>query len=175
MKTITIGVTGAIGSSNIENYLIVLSQKYKINLILTENAQKFVSKDILKYYSNSIYCDFLDGHNKIIHTYLGQEADIFIILPATANIIGKIANGIADDLLTSAVLNYNGSILIAPNMNPTMWENRVVKDNVNRLKDYGHKFINQKRLSYIVCDSRFEEIDCALPTPKELLDIIDNC
>ncbi|WP_323163487.1 flavoprotein, partial [Streptococcus pneumoniae] len=72
------------------------------------------------------------------HVFLPYESDLLLILPATANVIGKIANGIADDLVTATVLNFNKKIIFCPNMNSTMWDNHIVQRNVSILKELGH-------------------------------------
>lgn len=174
MKKITLGICGAMGASNSDNYISILSQFYEVNVILTKHAVEFVSKEAIKHYSSSVHSDLFGDSSYVEHVKNGTNCDCFIILPATANCIGKIANGIADDLLTSTVLNYTGTLYIAPSMNQTMWTNRVVQDNVTRLKKYGHKFINRKHKGIEAYDKRIVEIDCGLPTPRELLEIIQE-
>ncbi|MCM3005881.1 flavoprotein [Priestia koreensis] len=174
MQKITLGVCGTIGASNIHNYVVLLSKVYELNIILTANAQKFVTYESLKYYCNSIHTHTFNNTSDVEHVKLGKECDHFIIIPASANIIGKISNGIADDLLTSTILNYKKSILIAPNMNQTMWENKIVQDNVLYLKDKGHKFINQRKKSVEAYDDSIVEIDSALPSPRELINILQE-
>lgn len=174
MKKITLGVCGTIGASNIDNYVILLSRIYEVNVILTQNAHKFVSYESLKYYSNSIHSSLFNESSSVEHVKLGKECDHFLVMPASANAIGKISNGIADDLLTSAILNYQGNILFAPNMNQTMWSNPILQDNVEYLKNKGHKFINQRKKGVEAYDNSIVEIDSALPSPKVLFDILNK-
>ncbi len=77
-----------------------------------------------------------DLENEIAHITLADWADIFVIAPATANIIGKIANGIADDLLTSTIMAYTKKTLIVPAMNIHMYENQILQDNIKKLKRF---------------------------------------
>ncbi|MGV3467370.1 MAG: flavoprotein [Heyndrickxia sp.] len=168
-NTVTIGVCGTIGASNIDNYILLLQQFYTVNVILTENSKRFLSTEVIRYFSNQVYTQLFDGSNAVNHVNLGKNSDHFIIIPASANTIGKIANGIADDLLTTTALNYTKNLLIAPNMNQTMWENNIVQDNVNYLKSKGHIFLNKTKKSYEVYDHSFHLIDSGLPSPEELI------
>ena len=172
-KNITLGICGAIGSTNMYDYFIFLSRKFNINVVMTDNSKRFISKDVVGYYVDSVYSSFDDAPSNVLHADIANKSDLIIIMPATANIISKLAYGIADDLLTTVVLIYNKPILIAPNMNINMWNNKIIQNNVSLLKSYGHKFINKNRLSYAVCDKEFVESDCALPTIKELLEEIE--
>ncbi|MGL5717523.1 MAG: flavoprotein [Paraclostridium sp.] len=171
-KTITVCICGAVGSTNINDYLIALSQFYNVNVAITKNAKEFIKPDLIRKYCNNVYDELFDDGSKVNHVFLGHECDHFIILPATANMIGKIANGIADDLISSAALNIKSKIIFCPNMNPYMWANEIVKDNVEYLKEKGHVFLNKKKLSYQVCENAFVEIESALPTFKELLEFL---
>jgi phosphopantothenoylcysteine decarboxylase/phosphopantothenate--cysteine ligase len=74
------------------------------------------------------------------HIALAQSAQIILIAPASANIIGKVASGIADDLLTSTIIAFTGKVIFAPAMNSKMWENPIVQENVKKLKGYGYLF-----------------------------------
>ncbi|MDC3424428.1 hypothetical protein NC797_07890 [Aquibacillus sp. 3ASR75-11] len=175
MKKITLGVCGTIGASNIDNYVILLSRLYEVNVILTQNAKRFIAYETLKYYCNSLHTGLFNATTTSVdHVKLGKECDHFIIMPVSANMLGKISNGIADDLLSSAVLNYQGRILFAPNMNQTMWDNQVVQDNVNYLKDKGHQFINKRKKGVEAYDNSIVEIDSALPSPRELINILQK-
>ena len=75
--------------------------------------------------------------NNVRHISLAQRADVFVVVPATANIIGKIAGGIADDMLTTTIMATTCRKLIAPAMNTAMWENPIVQENIEKLKKYG--------------------------------------
>lgn len=81
--------------------------------------------------------DYID----VKHISLARKADLFLIVPATANIIGKVANGIADDMLSTTIMATQAPVIFAPAMNNQMYENRIVQDNIEKLKRYGYKFI----------------------------------
>ncbi len=173
---LTIGITGAIGCTNIEAYLIAIRTYFpdaSVNIIATENSQKFIRIDNLKYYTPNVYTNSEDDKRRILHIEIAKKTDLLIIIPATANIIGKLSNGIADDLLSTTLVAYsNKNTLIFPSMNPMMWENVIVKQNVSRLRENGYQILNVKRRSYLVCENKFTEIECGLPTPLELIGYI---
>jgi len=153
-KNITLGVSGAIGASNICDYCIFLSTKYTVNVIMTENAKKFVSRDVLKCYVEKVYVDFDDSTSGVLHAELAKVTDLLIMIPATANTISKIAHEIADNLLTTTALIYDKKILFAPNMNINIWKNPIVQNSVQLLKNYGHEFINTTKMSYAACEKK---------------------
>lgn len=174
-KKITLGICGTIGASNIDNYIAILSQKYDVNVIITENAKNFISYQSVKYYSNSLNNEMFDESiNSVLHVKLAEECDLFMIMPASANIIGKLSSGIADDLLTSTVLNYEKEILLFPNMNQKMWTNKIVIKNVNILKENNFKIYNFKKKTFEAYNQELKETDCALPSIKELVNIIEQ-
>lgn len=174
MKKLTLGITGTIGANDIINHILFLKKYFHVDIILTNEAKKFVPEQSLVFYANNIYSEMYDEKGSIPHVNLGKDADIFIILPASANTISKIAAGIADNLLTTSVLNFKGPLLIAPNMNQSMWENPIIQDNVNYLKDKGHIFLNQTHEAYVACEREYETVDAALPKPHELIKIINS-
>jgi len=111
---------------------------------MTKSAQKFVQPLSFQSLSqNYVVTDMFDEPKtwEIEHISLAQKADLFVIAPATANIIGKIANGIADDMLTTTVMATKAPVLIAPAMNTNMYENPIVQENIRKLKQMGYRFI----------------------------------
>lgn len=147
MPRIVLGITGGIAAYKAPE-LVRLFTKAGIDTscIMTKEAREFVTPLTLRTLSgNPVYEDmFFESKNsgsKVEHIGLAQNCDLLVIAPATANIIGKIACGIADDLLTTTVMATNKQILIAPAMNTQMWDNPIVKDNVNKLKKLGYIFI----------------------------------
>lgn len=172
MKKMTLGITGAIGAVDISKYLTLLATEYEINVILTDNALKFLTEQSIKYFVDNIYISTFSDNNAIQHIKLAQETDVFLILPATANIIGKIANGIADDLLSTTAIATNKPIIIAPSMNQIMWENLSVQRNIEFLQKCGHIFVNERKSVYAVCSKSFEIVDSSLPSPKNLISIL---
>jgi len=174
MKKVTLGITGTIGANDIINHILYLKKYFHVDIILTQEAKKFVPEQSLIFYADNVYSEMYDQKGSIPHVNLGKEADIFIILPASANTISKISSGIADNLLTASILNFTGPLLIAPNMNQNMWKNPIIQDNVNYLKEKGHIFINQSHEAYIACERIYETVDVALPKPHELIKIIKS-
>ncbi|MBR2916036.1 MAG: bifunctional phosphopantothenoylcysteine decarboxylase/phosphopantothenate--cysteine ligase CoaBC [Clostridia bacterium] len=144
-KTILIGVTGGI---SIYKTLDVISALNKlganVKVMMTESATEFVSPLTFEAMSrNPVYTSLFDKKNawKIPHISLSKEADLIAIIPATANIIGKIANGIADDMVTSTVVAATSPVMIAPAMNTNMYHNPITQKNIEALKDLGYLFI----------------------------------
>ena len=151
-KNILIGITGGISAYKICS-LIRLYKKAKANVrvVLTPNALNFVTKLTLQTLSgNEVYIDnFEINEYKPEHIAL-TESDIFVIAPASANTIGKIANGICDNLLLSTVCAYNNPILLAPAMNENMWNNPFVQENLEKLKTKGYQIIEPEN-GYLAC------------------------
>ena len=90
--------------------------------------------------------------NEVEHISLAKKADIIIVVPASANIIGKISNGIADDMLSTTIMASKATVIFAPAMNDNMYSNLIVQDNIERLKEYGYKFIEPIN-GHLACDT----------------------
>ena len=144
-KNILIGITGGIAAYKICT-LIRLYKKSGANVrvILTPNALNFVTKLTLQTLSNNeVYVDNFDVDNfKPEHISLCDEANIFVIAPATANTISKMANGICDNLLTTTACAFNKPVLLAPAMNTNMWNNNFIQENLEKLKNAGYHIVN---------------------------------
>lgn len=147
---IVLGVTGSISAykaADIANRLT--KDGHEVNVILTDGGSRFITALTLQTLTKRIvHTDQFDENEpeKVKHIDLARNADLMLIAPATANIIGKIANGIADDLLSSTVVAASDTIpvYIAPAMNTNMYENRIVQDNIDRLRSLGYRFIEPK-------------------------------
>lgn len=155
MKNIVLGVTGSIAAykaADIANALTKLG--YNVDVIMTKSAIEFITPLTLQTLSkNRVYNDMfqLEYPREVKHISLSQKADLFLIAPATANIIGKLANGIGDDMLSTNALSMKDiPMLIAPAMNTKMYENPIVQDNIEKLKRYGYQFIEPKE-SRLAC------------------------
>lgn len=152
-KNILIGITGGIAAYKICS-LIRLYKKARANVrvILTPNALNFVTKLTLQTLScNEVYVDNFEIEEfKPEHISLADEADVFVIAPATANTISKIANGICDNLLTSTACAFSKPILIAPAMNTNMWNNKFVQENIQKLRAAGFSFVEPES-GYLAC------------------------
>ena len=163
-KNILIGITGGIAAYKICN-LIRLYKKNGANVrvVVTPNALNFVTKLTLQTLSgNEVYVEnFEIEEYKPEHIAL-TEADIFVIAPASANTISKIANGICDNLLLSTACAFSKPILIAPAMNSNMWNNSFVQENLSKLKNNGY-YILEPEDGYLACGTsgmgRMKEVE----------------
>jgi len=139
-KKITLAITGGIAAYKTPILVRRLKEKgADVQVVMTENAKNFVTPLALETVSNNKVIDslFNKGDNiKVEHIDIADKSDIIIIAPATANIIGKIANGIGDDFLTSMLLAYTGKLLIVPAMNLNMYANPIVQKNMNFLNSF---------------------------------------
>ncbi len=151
MKTIIVGVTSSISCFKVVELVGKLKKDFNVEVILNENAEKLIDKkEFEKVLGKKVHAGmFVKGWNykdyikrqKTEHISLADNADVFLICPCTANTIGKIAYGIADDLLTTSVMATNAPVLICPAMNCKMWENKIVQENVSKLRKLGYYFI----------------------------------
>lgn len=143
-KTVVLGVTGSIAAHKAPD-LVWEMKKLGVNVyvVMTEAATRFITHLTMQTVSqNPVAVDRIDGSETIIsHITLAEMADVLLVAPVTANTIGKIANGIADNVLTAAVLACRAPKLIAPAMNPKMYGNPILQRNIEKLKGFGYKFI----------------------------------
>ncbi len=146
-KTIIIGVCGGIAAYKICGLVSALKQAGAVvDVVMTRNAQKFVTPLTFQSLSGRpVHTDMFAaveaGNWEIDHIALAKSADLIVIAPATANVLGKLANGLADDLLTATVLAAKVPVLLVPAMNTGMWENAIVRDNVKKLGKFGFRFL----------------------------------
>ena len=171
-KNILLGVTGGIAAYKIANLASMLKkQGANVKVIMTENACQFITPMTFETLTaQKVYTDTFDRNFefKVDHIELGKWADVFLIAPATANVIGKLANGIADDMLTTTALAMRCPIVVSPAMNTTMFENKVVKHNIMKLRTYGMDII-MPASGHLACgDSGAGK----MPEPEMLLEYI---
>ena len=144
-KCVVIGVTGGIAVYKALDVISALRKKdIEVHVIMTESASKFVNPITFQSISQNMVVTDMFAEPKaweIQHISLAQKADLMLIAPATANVIGKISNGIADDMLSTTVMATKAKVLIAPAMNTNMYQNPIVQNNISKLKDFGYKFI----------------------------------
>lgn len=144
-KCVCIGVSGGIAVYKALDIISALRKKdVEVRVIMTSSAKEFVTPLSFQSLSqNMVITDMFAEPKawKIQHISLAKKADLFLIVPATANIIGKVANGIADDMLSTTVMATKAKVIFAPAMNTNMYENPIVKGNIKKLKDYGYEFI----------------------------------
>ena len=141
-KNILIGVSGGIAVYKAVEIVNQLKKDgYNVEVIMTKAAQEFVTPLTFKTMShNPVITDLFDPLREwdTKHIDMAKAADVFVIVPATANIIGKIANGIADDMLTTTVMAARSPVLIFPAMNTFMYKNQIVQENIEKLKKHGY-------------------------------------
>ena len=148
-KTIVIAVTGSIAAykmANVSRMLVKLGAD--VQVLMTENATQFINPITFETLTNhKCLIDTFDRNFQysVEHVALAKAADCVLIAPASANVIGKIANGIADDMLTTTVMACPCRKLVAPAMNHNMLHNPIVEDNIRRLADYGYEIIAADR------------------------------
>lgn len=144
-KNIVLGVTGGIAAykaCEITSRLIKLD--FNIQVIMTKSAQEFVKPLVFQSLTNqSVITDMFEKPSSwdIEHISLAQKADLFLIAPATANIIGKVACGIADDMLSTTIMATKAPVVFAPAMNTAMYQNKIVQKNIDTLQELGYYFI----------------------------------
>ena len=141
---IVLGVTGSIGAYKAGDLVRLLKDAgYAVTCVLTQRAAKFIAPLTLQALSErKAHVDLFDPESpQIVHTMLADHAKLVLVAPATANIIGKFANGLADDLLSCILLATRAKILVAPAMNVHMWQHPSVQRNVTALKRLGVRFI----------------------------------
>ena len=144
-KTVVLGVTGSIAAYKIANLASMLVKQHAdVNVIMTHNATNFINPITFETLTgNKCLVDTFDRNFEfnVEHVALAKRADIFMVAPASANVIGKMANGIADDMLTTTILAAKCPKLVSPAMNTNMYENRIVQDNIKKLEHYGFEMI----------------------------------
>ena len=140
-KTIGIGITGGIAAYKITDLVSKLKKNdYEVIVLMTEGAARFITPLTLKTISGrEVLTDLWQDSPewKVQHIGMAEEIDLLVVAPATANIIGKMANGIADDLLSTVYLANTAPVIIVPAMNSNMYQKPVVQENLNRLKSHG--------------------------------------
>ena len=182
-KTVVLGVTGSIAAYKIATLASMLVKKQaSVHVIMTKNATNFI---------NPITFETLTGHKCLVDTFdrnfefqvehvsLAKQADVVMIAPASANVIGKLAHGLADDMLTTTLLACKCPRIVSPAMNTAMFENSIVQDNLKILEKYGYEVI-QPASGYLACgdtgsgkmpeaETLYQYIERTLAGPKDLV------
>jgi len=171
-RKIIIGMTGGIACYKIP-YLVRLIRKAgaDVRVIMTENATRFITPLTLETVSdNPVAIEMFPEREYVStrHIDLAEWADLFVIAPATANFLGKVAAGVSDDLLTTIICAADAPVLIAPAMNPRMWNNRVTQKNITYLKELGYHLVEPAE-GDMACDDWGIG---RLPEPDRLFDVI---
>ncbi len=144
-KTVVLGVTGSIAAYKIANLASMLSKlNAEIHVLMTKNATNFINPITFETLTgNKCLIDTFDRNFQysVEHVSIAKKADVVLIAPASANVIGKLACGIADDMLTTTVMACKCKKIVSPAMNTNMYENPIVQDNIQRLKKFGMEVI----------------------------------
>ncbi len=151
-KNILIGVTSGIAAYKVLDLIKSLKNEgHEVFVIMTKGATEMFSKqDFEKASGNKVYVNLFEKNfdyrkaldkRKVEHIELADKCDVMVIAPATANLIGKLSSGIADDFLTTTTLAVTAPIIICPSMNVNMWNNPIVRENLNKLKSIGYQII----------------------------------
>ncbi|APF26345.1 phosphopantothenoylcysteine decarboxylase / phosphopantothenate--cysteine ligase [Clostridium sporogenes] len=145
-KCVVLGVTGGIASYKALDIVSKLKKlNYDVNVIMTKSALQFIHPLPFQSLSgNMVSKDMFEEPKafEIQHISLAKKADMILVAPATANIIGKVANGIADDMLSTTIMAATCPVVFVPAMNTNMYKNPIVKNNIEKLKGFGYEFIN---------------------------------
>ena len=171
-KTVLLGITGSIAAYKIAYLASALHKLHAdVHVLMTENATNFI---------NPITSETLTGNKCLVDTFdrnfqfqvehvsIAKKADVVMIAPASANVIGKLANGLADDMLTTTVMACRCQKILAPAMNTAMYENPVVQDNIRKLQTYGYEVITPAS-GYLACGDTGAG---KMPEPETLLEYI---
>ena len=144
-KTIVLGVTGSIAAYKIANLASMLVKlNADVHVIMTQNATHFITPMTFETLTNNkCIVDTFDRNFNfdVKHVSLAKKGDLFLVAPCTANVIGKVAGGICDDMLTTTIMATKAPVLFSPAMNTGMWENPILQDNLQKLKHYGYHII----------------------------------
>lgn len=155
MKNILLGVTGGIAAYKSANIVSLLKKKgYNVKVIMTKNATEIITPLTLETLSRErVYVSMWDRtpHFKVEHISLAQWADAVLVAPATYNIVGKIANGIADDMLSTVISATKSPVFFALAMNVNMYENPILLENIEKLKKYNYNFIESDE-GFLACN-----------------------
>ena len=176
MKNILVGVTGGIAAFKSASIVSLLKKKgYNVKVVMTENATNIIGPLTLETLSkNRVYVDMWDKnpHYEVEHISLADWADIVLIAPTTYNIIGKVANGIADDMLSTilSAVSLRKPVFFALAMNVNMYENPILNENIDKLKTYGYRFIDTNE-GLLACNY---EAKGRMKEPEEIVDIIER-
>lgn len=171
-KTVILGVTGSIAAYKIANLTSMLVKQHAdVYVLMTQNATNFIHPITFETLTNhKTLVDTFDRNfnYNIEHVSLAKKADVVLVAPASANVIGKLANGIADDMLTTTVMACNCKKLISPAMNTQMFENPIVQDNLKKLEHYGMTVI-QPEVGLLAC----KDVGAGkMPSEQVLMDYI---
>ena len=171
-RTIIVGITGSIAAYKACEIVNILKKDaFDVKVILTEEAREFVTPLTLQTLSgNKVLTDMFEPSDvwSPVHTSLAHSASLVLIAPATANVIGKLAGGICDDLLTCVVYATKAPVLIAPAMNEKMYNHKIVQENIAKLKRCGYSFVGPVT-GHLACQTARDKITGRLACGHETI------
>ena len=171
-KTVLLGVSGSIAAYKIANLASALKKMHAdVHVLMTKNSTNFINPITFESLTgNKCLVDTFDRNFQfqVEHVSISKKADVVMLAPASANIIGKIAGGIADDMLTTTVMACKCPVYLSPAMNTNMYENPIVQDNLKKLESYGYHVITPAS-GYLACGDTGAG---KMPEPEVLLEYI---
>lgn len=174
-RHIVVGICGGIAAFKAAGLVSQLRQRgADVHCILTEHAAKLVTPITFGELSgNDVTVDMFANINKwdVEHIALAKLADLFLVAPATADIIGKVANGIADDMLSTTIMATKAKVLFVPSMNTNMYENPIVQENIEKLKKFGYEFVEPES-GHLACNTTGKG---RFPKLETIFDAIEKC
>ena len=174
-KTVVLGVTGSIAAYKMANVASMLvKQGCEVHVVMTKNATNFINPIAFESLTNTkCLVETFDRNFQfhVAHVSLTDKADVMLIAPASANVIGKIAGGIADDMLTTTVMACQKPVIIAPAMNTKMYENPILQDNLNKLRRFGYEII-EPASGHLACGTSGAG---KMPSEEVLVSYIERC
>ena len=174
-KHIVVGISGGIAAFKAAGLVSQLRQKgADVHCIMTANAAKLVTPITFGELSgNDVTVDMFANISKwdVEHIALAKLADLFVVAPATADIIGKVANGIADDMLSTTIMATKAKVLFVPSMNTNMYENPIVQANMEKLRSFGYEFVEPES-GHLACNTSGKG---RFPTLTTILDCAEKC
>lgn len=175
-KHIVVGICGGIAAFKAAGFVSQLKQRgADVRCIMTQNATKLVTPLTFGELSgNDVAVDMFENVHRwdVAHIALARLADVFVIAPATADMIGKIANGIADDMLSTTVMATKSKVILVPSMNTNMYENPIVQENMAKLRAHGYLFVEPES-GHLACNTegkgRFPKLETIIDTIEKVL------
>lgn len=170
--TVVLGVTGGIAAYKAADLVSKLKKaNYDVFVILTKHGREFVTETTFQSLSqNPVYMDMFNLPQwNTEHIALAKRADLFLVAPATANIIGKVSSGLADDLLSTTIMATLAPVVFSPAMNTNMYENPIVQSNINHLKELGYHFI-EPNAGRLACGDIGKG---KMAEPQQILDFVE--
>ena len=174
-KTVVLGVTGSIAAYKMANVASMLVKRgCEVHVVMTKNATHFINPIAFESLTNTkCLVETFDRSFQfhVAHVSLTDKADVMLIAPASANVIGKIAGGIADDMLTTTVMACQKPVIIAPAMNTKMYENPILQDNLDKLRRFGYEII-EPASGHLACGTSGAG---KMPSEEVLVSYIERC